>query len=193
MASVRCLVACALLSSPVQAATDTKTLVDTVCATCHGADGNSIAEAFPKLAGQRSEYLLKQMTDFVSGKRKNEVMAPFIPTLKGANLKAVAQYFSALPAATPGDANASAAGKQLYDNGNLANGVPGCLGCHGPNGQGVAVNARLAGQYQSYLIAQLKAFKANARNNDQAQMMRGAVANLSEAEINAVAEYLGNL
>lgn len=192
MRPARLLVVCALLSPGVQAATDTKTLVDTVCATCHGADGNGIAEAFPRLAGQRPEYLLKQMNDFVSGKRKNEVMTPFLPALKGANLKQVAQYFSALPSATPSTAS-SATGRQLYENGNLANGVPGCLGCHGPAGQGVELNARLAGQYQSYLVAQLKAFKTGARNNDQAQMMRGAVANLSEAEINAVAEYLAAL
>jgi cytochrome c553 len=185
------LTACLLCQWPVHAATDAKTLANTVCVACHGVDGNGIAATFPRLAGQRPEYLLKQMTDFLSGKRKNEVMTPFLPALKAAKLEEVAQYYSALP---PSQAASSAtqleAGKQLYNNGNIANGVPGCVGCHGPGGQGVELNARLAGQYPSYLIAQLNAFKSGARNNDKARVMRNAVANLSETEINAVTDYL---
>jgi cytochrome c553 len=177
---------------PVYAATDAKTLADTVCAACHGVDGNSIADTFPKLAGQVPEYLLKQMTDFLGAKRKNDVMTPFLPALKSANLQELAEYFSALaPSTATGKASASSAtGEQLYNNGNIANGVPGCVGCHGPGGRGVDMNARLAGQYQSYLIAQINAFKSGARNNDKARVMRNAVVNLSEAEISAVTEYL---
>jgi cytochrome c553 len=188
----RLLTACLLLcQSPVHAATDTKTLAGTVCVACHGVDGNGIAATFPKLAGQRPEYLLKQMTDFLGGKRKNDVMTPFLPVLKAANLKEVAQYYSALPPGqTENSTGQSEAGKQVYNSGNIANGVPGCVGCHGPGGQGVELNARLAGQYQTYLIEQIKAFKSGARNNDKARVMRNAVVNLSEAEINAVAEYL---
>ena len=33
------------------------------CTTCHGNDGNSAAAAYPNLAGQTKEYLIKQMTD----------------------------------------------------------------------------------------------------------------------------------
>ncbi len=188
---LRLLTACLLLcQAPVHAATDARTLANTVCVACHGTDGNGIAETFPKLAGQRPEYLLKQMTDFLGGRRKNDVMTPFLLPLKAANLEEVAQYFSALPPSRAAASTQSEAGKLLYDNGNVANGVPGCVGCHGPGGQGVELNARLAGQYQSYLIAQIKAFKNGARNNDKARVMRSAVANLSEAEINAVTEYL---
>ena len=34
------------------------------CAACHAADGNSIAPANPKIAGQIPEYLHKQLADF---------------------------------------------------------------------------------------------------------------------------------
>ena len=64
------------------------------------------------------------------------------------------------------------------------------MGCHGPSGKGVELNAALAGQYQSYLVAQIGAFKSGVRNNDKARVMRNAVANLGEDEINAVAAYL---
>ncbi|MEE3160992.1 MAG: c-type cytochrome, partial [Pseudomonadota bacterium] len=32
------------------------------CAACHGADGNSMAPTFPKIAGQGERYLIKQIT-----------------------------------------------------------------------------------------------------------------------------------
>ncbi len=181
-----------LCQLPALAATDAVTLANSVCATCHGADGQGIAETFPRLAGQTPDYLAKQMADFLAGRRKNDVMTPFLPQLKGAKLEAVARHFSALPTRKEaGDAvGPVAAGEQLYSSGNIANGVPGCVGCHGPSGRGVELNARLTGQYQSYLVAQINAFKSGARNNDKARVMRNAVANLGEAEINAVAAYL---
>ncbi len=40
-----------------------------VCAGCHGADGNSAAATFPKLAGQGAKYLSKQLNDIKSGSR----------------------------------------------------------------------------------------------------------------------------
>jgi cytochrome c553 len=180
-------------NAPTQVfAADTKTTASTICAACHGPDGNGIAASFPKLASQSAEYLVKQMTEFITGKRKNEVMAPFIANLKASNLNELGTYFAGL-APSPGKVEKPeliTAGKDLYLNGNLANGVPGCVGCHGPNGAGVALNARLAGQYQSYTVAQLVAFKNGTRNNDKARVMRNAVQNLSAAEMEAVAEYL---
>src|SRR5260370_40580824 len=52
-----------------------------VCASCHGADGNSAGGAFPKLAGQHAEYIVKQLKDYKTQPgakepaRKNPVMA----------------------------------------------------------------------------------------------------------------------
>lgn len=39
------------------------------CAVCHGNDGNSPTNMFPKLAGQHESYLVKQLADFKSGDR----------------------------------------------------------------------------------------------------------------------------
>ena len=52
-----------------------------MCASCHGADGNSSVPIQPKLARQHPEYLVKQLQEFKSGKRKNAVMQGFAASL----------------------------------------------------------------------------------------------------------------
>ena len=56
-------------------------IATTVCAACHGADGNSVMTMNPKLAGQHPEYLVKQLNNFKSGERANAVMAGMAATL----------------------------------------------------------------------------------------------------------------
>ena len=46
-------------------------------------------------------------------------------------------------------------GKVLYEEGNAAAGVPGCVGCHQPNVVGTRRYPRLAGQLQTYVVQQL--------------------------------------
>ena len=45
-----------------------------ICAACHGAEGNSGVPAYPKLAQQHPDYLVKQLQEFKSGKRANPIM-----------------------------------------------------------------------------------------------------------------------
>ena len=46
-----------------------------LCATCHGADGNSELSANPKIAGQNYKYIFKQLQDYKSGVRANTLMS----------------------------------------------------------------------------------------------------------------------
>lgn len=71
-----------------------KQLVTTVCAACHGADGNSELPANPKLAGQYESYLIKSLKDYRSGDRKNPIMAGFAASLSDEDINNVAAYFS---------------------------------------------------------------------------------------------------
>ena len=41
-----------------------KQIVGGSCFLCHGADGESSSEVFPKLGGQNAEYLAKQLANF---------------------------------------------------------------------------------------------------------------------------------
>ena len=172
-----------------------------VCSACHAGDGNSTSPANPKIAGQFSEYLHKQLADFKAqpGKkaaRENPVMAGMVANLSDSDMKSLAAYFAGqkLKPAAATDKELAAIGQKLWRGGNLATGVPACAGCHGPAGAGIpAQYPRLAGQYAEYVAAQLKSFRDSARSNDPNGMMRGVAARLSEREIRAVSEYAAGL
>ncbi|HEV7822831.1 MAG TPA: cytochrome c [Burkholderiales bacterium] len=65
-----------------------------VCAACHGENGISQVPDFPKLAGQHYDYLVRAMTDYKSGVRKNPIMAGQVANLKMADIDDLAAYFA---------------------------------------------------------------------------------------------------
>ncbi|MBZ0092191.1 MAG: cytochrome c4 [Sulfuricellaceae bacterium] len=168
-------------------------IVNTVCIACHGADGNSVSSANPKLAGQHSEYLLKQLQNFKSGERKNPIMSGMVATLTPEDMQNLAAYFNSQKTA-PGQAKDPALlamGEKLYRGGNTNSGVAACAGCHSPNGAGIpALFPRLAGQHADYVVAQLKAFRTSERANDPGKMMQTIAVKMTEKEMTAVAEYI---
>ena len=66
----------------------------TVCASCHGPDGNSTITANPRLAGQYESYLLHALRSYKSGDRKNPVMAGFAAALSDEDMEDLAAYFA---------------------------------------------------------------------------------------------------
>jgi len=169
-----------------------KTIVANTCATCHGMDGNSTAPNFPKLAGRHPEYLVRELKEFISGKRKSAIMAPVAAALDPDDLKALGAYFGAQKP-TSGqvlDPQAAANGKKLYQDGNEEKGVPACAGCHETDGSGNKRFPRLAGQHREYLIEQMFNFKKDVRNDNASRLMREVAKLLSDDEIKAVAEFL---
>ncbi len=167
------------------------------CAACHGGDGNSAIAVNPSLAGQHAKYITKQLLNYKSGERKNEIMKSMAASLAtDADIKNVAAYFAAQKP-RPGIARDQAlvdAGQKIYRGGDAQRGVPACAGCHSPNGVGIpAQYPRLAGQMKEYTLAQLKAFKAGERANDNAAMMRTIASRLSDRQMEALAEYVSGL
>jgi cytochrome c553 len=126
-----------------------------VCAACHAADGNSVAAANPKIAGQFPEYLHKQLADFKpqAGKkpaRESAIMTPMVANLSEADLKNLAAYYAGqqLKPAAAADKDLAALGQKIWRGGIAASGVPACAGCHGPAGSGIPAQfPRLSGQY----------------------------------------------
>lgn len=175
--------------------------VSQVCAACHGADGNSTAPANPKIAGQFSEYLEKQLRDFMpqSGKkprRESAVMNGMVANLSDTDVQVLASYYAAqaFKPAVASDKALASEGQKLWRGGDVAHGLPACAGCHGPSGAGIpAQYPRLGGQYAEYVAAQLQAFRSGARANDPSGMMRGVAAHLTDAQIRALAEYVAGL
>lgn len=182
------------------------------CGACHGADGNSMAPTFPRLAGQGERYIYKQLQDFKASRRQNPTMMGMAMPLADQDMADLAAYF-AKQTPTGGMAKADLAkkGERIYRGGNGAKGLAACAGCHNPQGKGNALAGfpRLGGQHADYVKAQLQAFRAAGRNdtvadpalkraNDGAKPgelgpMQMVAAKLSDEEIEAVSSYISGL
>lgn len=165
-----------------------------VCMACHSADGSRGSPANPIIAGQHPEYLIKQLQEFKSGKRKNAVMQGFASMLSDEDMRNVA-FFYASKTAKPGFAKNKATvalGERIYRGGIADRAVPACAACHGPTGSGIpAQYPRLAGQHADYTEAQMLAFRSGARANNL--QMTGVAAKMNDAEIKAVSDYIAGL
>ncbi|SAL46506.1 c-type cytochrome [Caballeronia humi] len=171
-----------------------------VCAACHAADGNSAGAAFPKLAGQHAEYIVKQLKDYKTQPgakapaRNNPIMAGIAGALSDQDAVNVAAYFAAQKT-KPGFArnkNDVALGQKIYRGGIADKGVPACAACHGAAGMGIPVQyPRLSWQWGDYTAAQLTAFAQGTRNNSET--MHTISLRLTDAEIKAVSDYIAGL
>ena len=171
-------------------------IAESVCAACHGVDGNSPIPVNPSLSGQHPGYLYKQLTDFKAGRRKNAAMSAMVANLSDDDLRNLAAYFAAQKpmAGTAKDRVLVAAGQRLYRGGNSETGVPACSGCHSPDGAGVPSQyPRLAGQHGDYTVAQLQSFRNGDRDNDPNAMMRMIASRLNDKDMAAVAQYITGL
>lgn len=70
-----------------------------MCASCHGMDGISSVGLYPNLAGQKPDYLAKQMRDFKAGRRDDAVMRSMAEPLDDAAIDALSRHFGAMPGA----------------------------------------------------------------------------------------------
>lgn len=166
------------------------------CAACHGADGNSPAATFPKLAGQSEEYIVAQLKAFQDGTRKNPSMAPMAVGLSEEDMADIGAFYQSQPVKTGVTADDQATlGQNVYRGGVTLTNVPACIACHGPGGKGngPAGFPALAGQHAAYTEAQLLAFKSGERTTDANGIMRNAVKLMSEKEIKAVSQYIQGL
>ena len=168
-----------------------KKIIGGSCFLCHGAEGESASEVFPRLAGQNAEYIAKQLENFKSGKRKSSAMAPMVAELSPEDMAALGRFYGSRPPhkEAPKDAPLAAVGQYIYSQGNRFSGVPACASCHGPEGAGSNALPRLAGQHAAYLDNQLKQFNKRERNNDNA-VMHTVVEKMTPLEMAAVSEYL---
>ena len=165
-----------------------------VCAVCHTADGSRGSPANPILQGQHPEYLVKQLTEFKSGKRANAIMMGMASTLSEDDMRNVAAFYAGKQA-KPGFAKNKelvTLGEKIYRGGIADRSIPACAGCHSPTGAGIpAQYPRIAGQHADYTEAQLVAFRGGVRTNSA--QMTGVAAKLNDKEIKAVSDYIAGL
>lgn len=168
-----------------------------VCGACHGADGNSPAPNFPKLAGQGERYLLKQLHDIKSGNRQVVEMTGMLDNLSDQDMADIAAYFSSQKMSVgAADPKLVARGEALFRGGKLEEGMPACTGCHSPDGAGLAAAGfpHLGGQHAQYVAKQLTDFREGNRTNDgDAMIMRAIASKLSNKDIEAVSSFIQGL
>jgi cytochrome c553 len=169
------------------------------CAECHSLDGISVMARFPKLAGQRPDYIEKQVRDFRDGRRGNDggQMATIAGEIDDEALAKSAAYFAGLPAPRP-DASLTAEseewrrGAAIYRDGEPASGIVKCSSCH-DDSQGKRPDAPLLkAQHAAYLAKQLRDWRSGQRNNDLSQTMPAIAAKLSDRDISALAMFLAS-
>ncbi len=168
-----------------------------MCGACHGADGNSLAPNFPKLAGQGERYLLKQLNDIKSGDRQVVEMTGLLNNLSEQDLADIAAYYASQKMSVgAADPKLVARGEALFRGGKLEEGMPACTGCHSPDGAGLdaAGFPQLGGQHAAYVAKQLTAFREGERTNDgDSKIMRAIAAKLSNKDIEAVSSFVQGL
>jgi cytochrome c553 len=71
-----------------------------VCAACHGANGVSVSDTIPNLAGQKARYLEAQLKALKDGARKNPLMNAIASQLSAAEMTNVAAFYASQPGAT---------------------------------------------------------------------------------------------
>src|SRR5713101_1608059 len=153
-----------------------------VCNTCHGDNGVPRNTATPVIWGQQENYLVKQLHDFHSGVRDNEVMVWMATALTPAELGSAAAYFAKKnwPARAAGAAPSSPPAI-----------VAVCQACHQQNLAGGLPAPRLAGQRYEYLVESMRRYAEGERTNN-AEMMNIMKA-LSPADREAMARYISGL
>ncbi len=170
-----------------------------ICAACHGADGNSVVPNWPKLAGQHAGYLVRQFNLIKSGARPVPEMQGIVAAISDQDIQDIAAWFSS-QTRNSGVADESTVelGARIYKAGNAEKGVPACMSCHGPAGEGNPLSGypALAGQHATYTNKMLTGFHAGDHWGDDdgpSVVMSGVALSLSREEIDAVSSYIQGL
>ena len=167
-----------------------------LCATCHGAEGNSEISINPKLAGQNFNYIVKQLRDYKSGNRVNATMAAMVAALTDQDILDISAWYSSQQVTLQGaNLESLELGESIYRAGIKDLSVAACAACHSPTGggNGPAGFPSLSGQHPDYTLMQLKAFRSGERQNDSSAMMRSVVKRLTDDELEALSSYVSGL
>jgi cytochrome c553 len=170
-----------------------KQIATTVCAACHGPDGNSTAPANPNLAGQHGAYIAAQLAAFKSGVRPSPIMQGMAAGLEPQDMQNLGAWFQVQKPAgqMSRDKVAMARAQKIWRAGIKQAGVPACAGCHGAAGHGIpAQYPRLAGQHADLSFGWLKAYAAGTRPH---AVMGPIASRLNDSDMKALAEYIAGL
>lgn len=185
------------------------------CAACHGLDGNAMQQNAPRIAGQNEMYIARQLAQFKSGERSENLaalMAPFAMPLSAQDMRDLGAHYAAQSSGA-GVADDTVltesageyagmkfyeVGQKLYREGDFARGMPACMACHGPAGAGNPGPGypHLAGQEANYVAQRLQLYRegsSNLKDSSKFDIMVEVSRQLTDLEIQSLASYLQGL
>ena len=182
-----------MLGKPDEASIGRGATLAQQCSMCHGARGTASAgTGAPHLAGQSPSFLYKQLRDYKSGHRLNEIMTPMADNLSDQEMRDLAAYYSVQTRETLiQHADLRDEVPVLASNGSPMRNIGACATCHNVRAARVATPI-LDGLPEAYLHAQLMAFRAGKRANDINEQMRNAARQLTRQEVDVLAKYYAN-
>lgn len=211
-------VACAVLASPVMAndeeigdsadvieqrvdlgnvALGKQKIQSENCRECHGLYGIGLAPSAPKLTGQYADYLVKQLKNFQSGERKHTVMNSMADGLTDDDVEDIAAYFASNKTMLGDGLGVTQVAQNLFFKGDMARNIAPCKSCHGENGKGkysaTGSYPVIGGQHMIYLREQLRNWRKGERCNSPGGVMNVIAKSLSDAEIEALADFISGL
>jgi len=180
-----------------------------VCHACHGV-GAPVAPTFPRLAGQRPDYLYHRLVSFKTASPKDPYysaspMRLQVTNLTDTDMRDLAVYFAtqAPTAGTvfPAPAAMADKGETLFLAGDPVRGIPPCQGCHGADARGTSIATGQYAAYPSlraqssvYLVARLTSFHKNLPDDTTNDfIMSGVASTLDTDSIQAIAAWLSSL
>ena len=158
------------------------------CFPCHGRDGNSEQPLFPKLAGQRADFIVQEMEEFKDGRRSDPMMTGIAQIASDEDIRRIAAYFASQPVmqGEPGDPALVERGKTLFVDAR-------CVFCHAEAGKSfvqLSGGPVIGGQHKAYLVKAMKDIKEGKRFGDTYDLMTRSLTRVSDDDIEAMAEYL---
>jgi cytochrome c553 len=176
------------------------------CLSCHGNRaggdidfGPEVHFGTPALRGMRESYLRESLVAYRDDTRQHKEMSAVAAMLDDETIDFMARTFAAYeapPMRPAGELTTLAEkdplfrkGQALARQGSPQKGVPACIACHGPIGEGSDIGPRLAGQNVLYMKSQFTAFANGTRQTVQSAIMQPVVAGLTDDDIEAVAHY----
>jgi len=171
-----------------------------MCIGCHGIPGYQASfpevHKVPKISGQGAKYIMSALQAYQKGERRHPTMRGIASSLSEQDMADIAAYYAqhgqgaGTPAAVAAREPAGAVAELLKKGA--------CVSCHGDNFSRPIDPSypKLAGQYGDYLFVALKAYKAEEASAPVGRangVMGGVAKQFSNAELKALAGYIGSL
>jgi cytochrome c553 len=170
-----------------------------MCIGCHGIKGYQASfpevHKVPMISGQGAKFIVAALSAYKKGERKHPTMRAIAASLTDQDMADLAAFYEQHggPASAAPPDGAPAASSEVAAL--LTKGA--CASCHGANYSKPIDPSypKIAGQHADYLFVALKAYKTEGNANvGRANAIMGAqVKQFKNAELKAIAEYLGSL